>query len=142
MTYLYLNKRCREYRPPTWIELTFLIVLCGITRIPYPLGMPCPLCHNTVKFSGVISIFILDEAMLTIKKTKRLIILMFLTSKMYQKFFILHLYCIHSALWEFLLRRTNSSNREMWRKNLLEKNKKCLQSRLFVCLYSDAWRNC
>ena len=119
-----------------------LIVLCGITRMPYPFGMPCSLCHSTVRFSGVISIFILDEAMLTIEKNKRLIILMFLTSKIYQKFFILHLYCIHSALWEFLLRRTNSSNRVMWRKTLLEKYKTFHQSRLFVCLYSDAWRNC
>ena len=39
--------------------------------MPYPLGMHCPLCHSTVKFSGFMSIFILDEAMLTIKTKQK-----------------------------------------------------------------------
>ena len=93
-----------------------LIVLCVWTRMSYPIG------YKAVESSSVYKHIYFRWNNANYKKNKKLIILMFLISKMHKKHFMLCLICIHSALrWFFS--SLISSNLEMWRKTFLMKYK-------------------
>ena len=89
-----------------------LIVPYVVSHISYPLGHTAPLNHRVF-----ICIFILDETMLIIKKNKRLIILIHLTSKMYKKLFIQHLISSHHVL---ILRPISSHPKKLGNKFFVE----------------------